>query len=404
MRSACFLLLLALVPVAATGAGTPLARELKTPAGPGSAMPNLHAGADGRVVLSWIEAGGPKRHALRLAVLEGDAWSAPRAIAAGDDWFANWADFPSVVSLGGEAMAAHWLVKNGAETFAYSVHLARSADAGRTWGRPTVPHRDGTETEHGFVSLVPWDGGRIAAVWLDGRQFAKGAGAGEPTEDMTLRFAVVGPDGALTDEALLDGRVCDCCQTSAARTSEGLLVAYRDRSAEEGRDISVVRFAGGRWTKPSSVHNDGWRIAGCPVNGPSVAADGRRVAVAWYTAAGDVARVRVAFSSDAGAAFGTPVEVDDGKPAGRVDALLLGDGSALVSWLERVPDGGEIRVRRISSDGRRGQAVTIAKTSAERASGFPHMARQGDRIVFAWTQPGTPSRVRTATAAVSDLR
>jgi len=149
------------------------ASAVSLPAAAGSSAPRLSAGSDGRVYLSWVEPGSATKHALRFSVLEGDAWSAPREVAAGDDWFVNWADFPSVVEVGGRALMAHWLEKNGAGTFAYSVNLRRSADGGRTWATPVVPHRDGTETEHGFVSLVPWEDGRVAAAWLDGRNFAK---------------------------------------------------------------------------------------------------------------------------------------------------------------------------------------------------------------------------------------
>ena len=399
-------LALGLVPVQALGSDPSAwaVREIASPAGAGSMAPNLRAGSDGRVYLSWVEPGATKRSVLRFSVLEGERWSAPRDVATGDDWFVNWADFPSVVPLGGGHLAGHWLVKNGEGTFAYSVQTARSEDAGRTWKRPVVPHRDATETEHGFVSLVAWEGGRVAAAWLDGRNFAGGHGHGDPTEEMTLRFALVGADGSLASEALLDARVCECCQTSAARTSEGIVVVYRDRSPEEVRDIGVVRFANGRWSEPALVHRDGWKIEGCPVNGPSVAADGRRVAVAWYTAAADTPRVRLAFSGDAAASFGAPVEVDDGKPMGRVDVELLADGSALVGWLERTAEGGEVRARRVYPDGRRGQAVTISKTTVDRASGFPHLVRTGDRIVFAWTVVTKPSAVQTAVWPVSAFR
>lgn len=406
MRATIVVLALALVTVPARGADSraEAVREIASPAAPGGMVPNLRVGADGRVYLSWVEPGAAKQFVLLGATLEGDRWSAPRDVATGDDWFVNWADFPSVVPLGGSQLAAHWLVKNGEGTFAYSVHTARSSDGGRTWSRPFVPHRDTSETEHGFVSLVPWAGGRVAAVWLDGRNFAGGHGHGSPTEEMTLRFAAVGTDGSLTNEALLDGRVCECCQTSAARTSEGLVVVYRDRSADDIRDIGVVRLSGGRWSEPALVHRDGWKIEGCPVNGPSITADGRRVAVAWYTAAGDTPRVRLAFSSDAGASFGAPIEIDDGKPMGRVDVELLADGTALVAWLERTADGGEIRARRVYQDGRRRTTVTIARTTVERASGFPHLVRTGDRLVFAWTQATKPSAVRTAIMAVSAFR
>jgi hypothetical protein len=125
------------------------------------------------------------------------------------------------------------------------------------------------------------------------------------------------------------------------------------------------------------------------------------VAVAWYTGANDSPRVKAAFSNDAGATFGKAIEVDDGETLGRVDALLLPDGSALVCWLSGNAEGGAIKVRRVSPDGLLGPASVIAKTDISRSSGFPRMARLGDEVHFAWTEFGKPSYVRTATANVS---
>jgi hypothetical protein len=184
----------------------------------------------------------------------------------------------------------------------------------------------------------------------------------------------------------------------------GALVAYRDRSAEEIRDISVVRLEDGAWSEPEPVHADGWKIAGCPVNGPSLAAAGDRVAVAWYTAAQDTPRVLLAFSDDGGHRFGAPIFLDGGAPLGRVSVLLEPDGSALVAWLEVREKEALFQVRRVGRDGAPGPTTTVARTSAARASGFPRMVRSGDRIVFAWTEAGKPSRVRTAFARPSGAR
>jgi hypothetical protein len=178
---------------------------------------------------------------------------------------------------------------------------------------------------------------------------------------------------------------------------------YRDRSDAEVRDMSVVRFVGGRWSEPRPVARDGWEIHGCPVNGPAIAAAGARVAVAWFTAAGDRSRVNVAFSADSAETFGTPIAVDDGRPLGRVDVVMMPSGSALVSWLEQAQKGTEVRVRSVSPNGTRGQALTVADSSAARSSGFPRMVRSADEVVLAWRDAAKPPSVRTAVLTGSEL-
>ncbi len=374
-------------------------RELPSPAGAGSGQPNLAVAPDGRIHLSWIERVGEGRHSLRFATKEGDGWSAPKAIAEGSNWFVNWADFPSMVALPDGSLAGHWLAKSGQGTFDYDVTISRSFDGGKTWGKPFVPHQDGVKAEHGFVSMFAAKDGNLAAVWLDGREMKPGGDDhGHGQGNMTLRYVKIKRDGTLTDEAVLDARVCECCQTSAAMTADGPVVVYRDRSDQEIRDISIVRLRDGKWSQPQSVFKDGWQINGCPVNGPSIAAAGRRVAVAWYTGVNNKPRVKLAFSSDAGANFGEPITVDDGNPAGRVETLLLADGSALVCWLEKLPGGGEVRVRRVRPNAKSDPAIIVSATGTARSNGFPQMARVGNQLVFAWTG----ARVMTAALALPE--
>ena len=222
---------------------------------------------------------------------------------------------------------------------------------------------------------------------------------------MMLVSTTLMPNGARGPEVRLDERTCDCCQNAAAMTSSGPIVAYRNRSPDEIRDIYVTRRVAGNWLPGVPVHDDNWKIAACPVNGPSLAARENRVALAWFTAADDSARVKVAFSDDAGAKFGAPVRIDEGRPAGRVDVALLTDGGALVTWIERVGgDTAAVRVRRVGRNGTAGTPVTIASSSAARASGFPRMAITGNNALFAWTVPGRPSAIRVARVPVSDIR
>jgi hypothetical protein len=217
---------------------------------------------------------------------------------------------------------------------------------------------------------------------------------------MTLRSTTLSADGTFGEEILLDDRICDCCQTAMVRTTGGLVAAYRDRSEEEIRDIAVVRYADGEWTEPYHVGNDNWHIPACPVNGPSLSAAGDAVVIAWFTAPEEESMVLVSFSADGGISFGEPVRVDDGRPQGRVDIELLDDGSALVMWLERVGEEGEVRARRVRRSGEAGPSWLIAETSPTRRSGFPRMVRVSEDIVFAWTLVGENGGVRVARARI----
>ncbi len=377
----------------------PRAERMQTPAGPGSGQPHLYADAGDTLWMSWIAPVDSGHHALRYATFDGAAWSEPRTAAQGAYWFVNWADVPSIRPLPDGRIAAHYLKSSGTNVYAYDVRIAQATDRG-TWQPALTPHRDSTATEHGFASLLPWDD-HLLAVWLDGRNtHLSGEGHGGA---MTLRAAHFTPEGTIRQPALLDDRTCDCCPTNAVRTSAGALVAYRGRTEDEIRDIRLVRFDGTSWTEPYLLHADGWTISGCPVNGPALAAEGDRVVAAWFTAANGAPRVKAAFSSDGGRQFGDPLVLDDSGPVGRVDAVLLGDGSALVSWIDTASEGGFIRVRHLQPDGSMGAPITLAAASPSRGTGMPRMVHSGDNLYLAWVDTDA-DRVRLARASVPALR
>lgn len=369
--------------------GTVLFQSLPTPAASSSSGSSLHHGASGRLYLTWQEATA-KGHALRLSVWEEDQWSPPRTIQEGNDWFVNWADFPSLIEYAPSRLAAHWLVRNGKLPHAYDIYLVLSQDAGEQWSEPFRLHRDDTQTEHGFVSFLPWTGDQLGVVWLDGREMSEEGQEGS----MSLRFTTVPEPGRLGREVILDDRVCECCQTSAALTGRGAIVVYRDRSPDEIRDIWSVRYQNGTWSEPSPVYSDGWKIGGCPVNGPAVAASGEFVAVAWFTGA-PRPRVQMAISWDGGETFQDPVPMDDGHPLGRVDVEVLADYTVLVSWMEGTKQGAEIRLRKWKPGEVLQPSLGVTASSPMRASGFPRLGWWKDRLFFTWTQASNPPRVQT---------
>jgi hypothetical protein len=384
----------------AQSAWPPVVEPVPSPAGADSAQPQLSV-SDRGVLLSWIERTGPTA-TLKLAERTAAGWTAPRTVASGDDWFVNWADVPSAMRLADGTLVAHWLQKSGPDTYAYDVRLSYSNDDGRTWARSFTPHHDGTQTEHGFASLFQMPGAGLGLVWLDGRAMTGGGHDGHAKGAMSVRFGAFDAAWKQTAEMPVDLRVCECCPTAAVVTADGPLVAYRDRSDDEIRDIYVSRFENGKWTTPAAVHDDGWQIPSCPVNGPMLSARGRDVAIAWFTVKNDVGQAYLAFSRDAGRTFGAPVRLDDGGSLGRVDVELLSDGSAVATWIEFADQRAQFRVRRVTPDGQRSAPITVAGMAGSRASGYPRVALHGDELVFAWTEAESGAlRVRTAAARLA---
>jgi hypothetical protein len=387
-----FALILIASPVTAH-ASSPAVIDIGVPAAVGSDEPFLSAAHD-RILASWLEpAGNEGQMALRLASYREGRWSEPRTIVKRDDFFVNWADFPSIIEDRKGTLFAHWLQKRGSAVYAYDVRMATSKDGGRTWSTGRLLNREGKMDEHGFVTLAPLPNGGVGAVWLDGRTMVEGKEEG----DMTLRYATIDGAGAIRSEVELDNRACECCTTGMAMANGHPVVVYRDRSPEEVRDIAVVRQTANGWSKPRLLHADGWKIAGCPVNGPQIDASGSKVVVAWFSAPTEHGHVYVSFSGDAGATFGNPVAIDDGAPLGRVDVVMLDPVTAVVSWLEQTAAGAEIRARSVRRNGRLEPSVKITDSSPARAAGFARMARMGRDVFFAWTeQSGANKRIHVA--------
>ncbi len=354
--------------------------SMTAPSRANSAEPSLFTGKDNIVYLSWVEKSDDKA-TFKFSNLQNGQWSEPNIIASGNTWFVNWADYPMIAN-NGKQFIAHFLDKSGESTYAYDVKLTTSSDNGKSWVDPFVLNDDKKQAEHGFVTLLPY-GDNFFVTWLDGRNTAMEGMKGHEGHqgNMSLRAAIVDNKGSKISEWELDNKTCDCCQTSAAITANGPIVVYRDRSDEEIRDMSIVRLIDGQWTEPKSIHDDNWKIAGCPVNGPRVAAEGNSLATAWFSIASDTAKVNVIFSTDGGTTFGKSIRVDEGNAIGRVDIVMLDDRSVVVSWME----GTEIKAAKVYSDGRKEASMIIASTSESRSRGFPQMTKSGNQLIFAWT-------------------
>ena len=350
-----------------------------SPVSGNSSLPRLISSGD-KLFMSWVEK-TDTLVTLKYAFFKDNTWNEPEEIISGTDWFVNWADYPAIAENNGNILTS-LLQKSASGTYTYDVKLNLFSKEKGSWKNNFILNLDDTQSEHGFVSMLPYKDDSFFVTWLDGRNTVN---VDRKKNQMTLRGAVVTSEGAIIQDTQLDERVCDCCQTSATMTPNGPVVVYRNRSQDEIRDIDIVRWENGSWTAPITIVADDWYLPGCPVNGPAIDAFGENLAVAWYTAADDNSRVIISFSEDSGKTFGLPFRLDHGDALGRVDLAMLDSESAVVSWLEPSGEDTLIQLIKIQSNGTKTEPITISKTSAERSSGFPQLEILGDRIYIAWT-------------------
>lgn len=406
-----FLLLFALLAVA--GAGLFLLRHhhvapitaaaADNPAGAQARLPRFSRMADGGLLMSWVEpAGANDVHVLKFSILKDGKWSPPGEAARGERWFVNWSDFPSVVAIDEKFWVAHWLVSQaGGDTYDYDIAMAYSLDAGMNWRGAGPPHRDGMAAEHGFAALFP-TGGEAGVVWLDGREyFEEKDRAQHPGKsgNFALRYTTLNREGRFSEERVVDANTCTCCWPAVAVSGERVTAAWRGRTDEEIRDNRVAMMQGGAWSSPMPLGAEGWKIAGCPVNGPALAAHGDQVAAAWFTAEGDRPRVRAAFSLDGGRHFGTPAEIDDTAPLGRIGLVWRDSTTAVVSWMtagNAQTRQSSIALRTLRPDGRLGPVVRVVNVGAGRDTGVPQMTAVAEGLLLAWAGEAPAYGVHTA--------
>ena len=348
-----------------------------------SKYPNLTE-TDRGLAIVWYE---PivEGHALKWSEFNGRSWSKPVIVTTGEEYFINWADFPSIFYNGKNHLVVHWLEKNGDGTYDYVVKASQSFDRGRSWSRPIIPHKDNKLGEHGFVSFFNASNNKVGLVWLDGRNMM-GEEHGHGYGQMNLYSTTIDKNGILGEEILLDDRVCECCPTSAVNIENDILVAYRDRSLSEIRNINLVRWNNSSWQKPHSLHNDNWKIAGCPVNGPKLAVTGNNVAAVWYTSPNENPIIYISFSKDGGKKFNSPIRIDNGNPIGRVDCIWLDSDRVLVSWMEMGEKSTNVIFSTVYIENHKGSSKIVTQILPGRSSGHPVISRYRQNIFLAWTE------------------
>jgi BNR repeat-like domain len=164
-----------------------------------------------------------------------------------------------------------------------------SKDGGATWTNPQNVDTDTTKNiMRGFFDAILMSNDEVAVAYL------KDVKGSTKHEERDLRLALT-KNGVFQPEKLIDPVVCDCCNINLLVDAKGALnVYYRDNN-DNIRDIAqmVSTDNGATFSKPQIVHNDGWKINGCPHNGAVSSVHGKSTLVAWYSGAETESGVRL---------------------------------------------------------------------------------------------------------------
>lgn len=366
---------------------------------PGS-LPKLFSNGND-LFLSWVSQ-EDSLTSLHYSKFTNGTWQPSEEIISGTNWFVNWADFPQIAENKGNILTS-FLQKSTHGKYTYDIKLNLYNDATKTWKKNFSLHSDGTASEHGFVSIQPYGEDAFFVSWLDGRNTVGGHGdhMNQGAGAMTLRGALVTFMGEIVEELELDDRVCDCCNTASTLFNGNVVVAYRDRSDDEIRDISIKTKNMDQWKEPQTIGNDQWQIAGCPVNGPAMDSFESSFAIAWFTGVGEEGKVQIVFMGDT---ITEPIRIDAGNATGRVDVVMISETEAAVLWMEPQGNKEVIQLVKVDSKGQKSNPITISKTSPERASGFPQLERVGTTLYMAWTVTSEAhSKIQMASVSLDDL-
>ena len=362
--------------------------SIKIPAG--SMSPHLSTSKSNITILNWLE---PTDDGHRIQFSKFDSgWTLPSTVTNGNDWFINWADFPSVINFNQNEYAAHWLKKSGESTYAYDTYISISKNNGKSWSQPIKAHEDKTQTEHGFLSFYEHKN-ELGFIYLDGRKMANKATHDKSHSSMSLRSGSIDRNLNLNNTQNIDGLVCECCQTDITVTDRGPIGVYRDRSEEEYRDIYITKLENDSWTVGKPLHLDNWKINGCPVNGPVITGNSNEITVAWYTRSGGKSNIKIAKSFDYGETFNEPLLIGTNETVGHISMTTDNKRNTWLLWQKTAKKGlVELVLTKIEPDSNQIMHKVIEEAGKSPRFSFPQIIRNGETIILAYTTVINDSR------------
>ncbi len=354
--------------------------DIENPAGASSEASNLFQDEDGEIYLSWIEMLPDSSDGLYISKLESNIFKEKQLVASGNDWFVNWADFPSFAKFENQdTYVVSWLQKSAGGTYDYDVHIAISKGDLKSWNYKFILNQDGINAEHGFLSLHP-EGNEMSAVWLDGRNTKVDHGA------MTLRYARFDTEGVIIHDEELDYRICDCCQTDFTIYDETKYVVYRDRSMAEYRDNVIKIGRDSTWSKPIQLDTIHWETSSCPVNGPAIASSENYLATLSYMQNEQDFQVGLNIYDRKRMRMDTSIILNDSLSLGRFDIKFSDDQRIEIIWMEYDQEQNYLMHGTYDPETHDFKKSKLWKMDDRRKSGFPRMVVDSKYCYICYTR------------------
>jgi hypothetical protein len=317
---------------------------------------------------------------------------------------------PSTAKGAVPSMVVVWTTKGAKGTRIVS---ARSSDGGKTFSAAKdIPGSD-AEGSRGWQSVAVDAKGRVLVMWLDHREAgmmhhdSSKTSAPAPKADPTERAAL-----SKLYFASLDGSaatpiaksVCYCCKTSLVASGNDVYGVWRNVYAGSQRDIAFTSSHddGRTFAAPVRVSDDGWRLDGCPENGPALAVDAsHRVHVVWPTPPDGKNGTPLALfyaSTTDGKRFAARAEVPTHGAAAHGQIVIDASGNPVVAWDEIVNGARHIALARVRSSGKGPPSFApIASPDAAADRGWPVLATVGKETFVAWVAgSGVGNAIRIA--------
>lgn len=290
---------------------------------------------------------------------------------------------------------------------------SRSTDSGNSFEPSLLLTGTDAPGHRGWETLAAFADGRVAASWLDHRQLAadsdSATGHHQHSAATEIDSVAMAQHSQLyfttldSDPRPLTGGVCYCCKTAMATgvlgAAEAVGIAWRHVYPGNLRDIAftVSRDGGRTFSDTVRVSEDEWSIAGCPDDGPAMAADpAGRVHLVWPTVVTEEGQPRKTLfhtvTSD-GVSFSPRVRLPVEGQGNHPQVAVAPDGALMAIWDESGSGSRRIALA-VGQMGPEGEMVFIRQTTVTGDAGvYPILVRAGDGMMAAWTS-GAPDRSR----------